>query len=156
MHQKLEEEMGNPIKVIDFVKKKARFHSNMEYDLSRKGFILEPFPYLTPGIYFILLGDDIHKIGKADGKHGLKGRINNYRANVATRMKTDFTTQRYFNVMTGLLKNKVLQMYIYECPSVKQEIEGYTLELQMARSFEETLTRQAIDERHTMSLSGQI
>ena len=156
MHQKLEEEMGNPIKVIDFVKTKARFHSNMEYDLSRKGFILEPFPHLTPGIYFILLDDDIHKIGKADGKHGLKGRIDNYRANAATRMKTDFTTQRYFNVMTGLLKDKVLAMHIYECPSIKREIEGYTLELQMARSFEETLTRQAIGEGHTMSLSGQI
>ena len=43
--------------VIDFMKKYAKFHSDMTYDLTRKGFFLDKCLDTTTGIYFIIRKD---------------------------------------------------------------------------------------------------
>lgn len=140
--------------VLEFMHTHATLHSSMDYDPSRKSFSIQPCEDSTPGVYFIVNGHDILKIGKAEGRHGLKGRINSYRSNLSTR-KNDHTVDRIFSAMTGKLHGAILQMYILPLPKEKAVFKGYEIELQMARSLEEALSKQARLERHSMLLSGQ-
>lgn len=140
--------------VLEFMHTHATLHSSMEYDSNRKSFSIKPCEDTTPGVYFIVSADDILKIGKAEGRYGLKGRIKSYRSNLSTR-KNDHTVDRIFFVMTGKLHNCVLHMYILPLPKEKVLFKGHEIELQMARSLEKTLSKQARLEGHSMLLSGQ-
>lgn len=146
-----------PSSVLNFVNKIARIHSNMQYDLTRCSFIMEPYKNNASGVYFILDGDDILKIGKADGTNGLKGRIASYRANHSKRkmIGNDYTLNRFYELMTGEFNNKTLKMYVYEVPNKEIILEGYTVKADMARGLEKILSQQAKSEGHSMLLSGQ-
>lgn len=142
--------------VIEFMRNYATFHSDMTYDESRKGFLLDKCSDTTPGIYFIVRQDtkDILKIGKAEGKEGLKGRVQTYRSKLASR-KNDKTVERFFNAMTGELAGVALEMHILPLPTQTSNYNGIIVELQMARSLELALSKQAREENHSMSLSRQ-
>ena len=142
------------ISVLNFVRTKAIFHSKMRYSRERKSFDLLPLADTAHGVYFILDGDDILKIGKADGKTGLSGSISTYRANLSSR-KNDHTVNKFYKNMLGPLMGKELEMYIYPLPPKSIEHEGYTLEGQMTRSLERILSIQAKSENNSMLLSGQ-
>lgn len=147
---------SNELSVLEFMHKHATPHSVMTYDVSRRGFVLEKCLDTTAGIYFIVRDnpEDILKIGKAEGKYGLKGRIQTYRSDLSKRTH-DHTVKRYYEQMTGPLLGVVLKMYILPLPKETKNILGYMLEMQIARSLEQLLSKQAKEERHTMSLSGQ-
>lgn len=140
--------------VLEFMRQNAKFHSLMSYSLARKSFSMEPCNDETPGIYFIVNGDDILKIGKAEGRLGLKGRMQSYRSDLSTR-RNDHTVERICAAMTGPLDNCVLHMYILPTPTKTMDFKGLEIELQMARSLEAVLSRRARDEGHSMQLSGQ-
>lgn len=140
--------------VLDFVRAHAVLHSSMTYNTVRKSFVIKPCMDPTPGVYFILNNSDIVKIGKAEGRSGLKGRIQTYRGNLATR-KNDHTVERIYTVMTGILEGCTLGMYILPLPTQTIDFKGYQIELQMARSLELTLSKRARAEGHSMLLSGQ-
>lgn len=144
------------LSVFEFMRKHAKKHSDMTYDVSRRGFILDKCSDTSTGIYFIVRMDthDILKIGKAEGKYGLKGRIQTYRSNLSKRTG-DHTVKRYYDVMTGPLEGVMLEMRILPLPIETKNILGYEVEMQVARSLELLLSKQAKEERHTMSLSGQ-
>jgi len=141
--------------VIDFVKNRATFHSHMQYDESRMCFLMDAYRSIETGIYFILDGDDILKVGKAEGKNGLSGRLGSYRSSQVTRYPNDRTTQLLFKTMTTTHKDKILSMYVFPIPMSEVLFEGYTVKTSLARSFEETLSRQARLEGHSMTMSGQ-
>jgi len=145
------------LKVLDFILKEACFHSDMHYIPERNGFKLKPYEKAIPGIYFIIDADakDILKIGKADGKFGLKSRINSYRSNLSKRLQTDKTVKLFHRKMNTNLKNKILKMYIYEMPPLKIKIQSYEVEAQAARSLEALLSLSARKEGHSLELSGQ-
>ena len=137
---------------------KVTFYADMRYNPQKKSFdfVLPNQIELdkTHGIYFILDGGDILKIGKADGINGLRGRIKSYQANLKSR-KNDHTVDLIYSIMMGPLKDKELKMYIYPLPPEEVDHHGYILEAQITRSLERALSKQAKDECHSMLLSGQ-
>jgi len=143
------------MKLIDFVKQKATLHSVAKYNEENAQFKMPIYQSKQPGVYFILLGDDIMKVGKADGRNGLKGRLNDYRAKNVIRLPNDPTARLIHDIMTSELKDKTLEFYVYEIPMVESILEGYTIEMSRARSFEKILSKQAEDEGHSMLLSSQ-
>jgi hypothetical protein len=140
--------------VLDFVKKKAKFHSAMTYNYAKKSFIMEPCQCAVAGIYIIMDDFNILKVGKAEGRYGLQGRLSSYTHDLSKRV-TDKSVQLYERIMMGPLKDKTLQIYTYQVPAKKTIYEGFELELHLARSLEYTLSKQAKSEGHSLLLSGQ-
>ena len=140
--------------VLQFMHDNAKLHSTMLYNSVRRSFAIEPCNDPRPGVYFIVNDVDIVKIGKAEGRYGLKGRIQTYRSNLATR-KNDHTVERIYLAMTGVLQGCVLKMYILPLPTQSIDFKGFEIELQMARSLEAILSKKARAEGHSMLLSGQ-
>lgn len=149
-------ETDSRLSVREFMLIHARRHSDMTYDESRMGFLLDKCYDISTGIYFIVRKDtkEIQKIGKAEGKYGLKGRIATYRGKLASR-KNDKTVEIYKKAMTGVLAGVPLEMHILPLPTKTMDYLGIEVELQMARSLELTLSKRARDEGHGMHLSGQ-
>lgn len=143
------------MKVLDFIKEKAKYHCEMQWIDERKGFDMEICRSESSGVYFILDGNDIMKIGKADGKRGLHLRLYSYRNNHVKRIKVCRTVQLYDRVMNGELKGNPLSVYYFEMETPETLFEGYTVKSSIVRSFEETLSKQARAEGHSMLLSGQ-
>lgn len=144
------------LSVVEFMRKHASLHSEMIYDITRKGFVLDKCKDTTTGIYFIVSKDtnDIQKIGKAEGKLGLKGRVQTYRSKLASRTN-DQTVKIFYEAMTGPLLGITLEMYILPLPPQTIDFHGFIVELQMARSLELALSKRAIEEENSMHLSGQ-
>ena len=144
------------INILNFIQEHAIFHSDMVYDESRKSFNMNPYENNRPGIYFILDGDDLLKIGKADGNTGLKGRISTYRTRLVKSYETgDQTTILWHTVMTGNLKSKKLKMYVLHIDPIKVSFKGVEVNAMMARSLEKKLSELANIQGHSMMLSGQ-
>ena len=144
------------INVLEFIAANAKLHSNMVYNFDRKSFNLQPYGDTTPGIYFILDENDILKIGKADGRLGLKGRVSTYRARLVTRYKVgDPTVLLWEKIMTGKLDGKILKMYVLPLEPTYANFKGIEVEMLMARSLEYKLSKLASLEGHSMALSGQ-
>ena len=144
------------ISVLNFIQAHAIFHSDMVYDESRKSFNMNSYENNHPGIYFILDGDDLLKIGKADGNTGLKGRISTYRTRLVRSYETgDQTTILWHTVMTGNLKSKKLKMYVLPIDPIKVSFKGVEVNAMMARSLEKKLSELANIQGHSMMLSGQ-
>tara|TARA_Y100000748_G_C15397078_1_gene449879 strand:+ start:66 stop:518 length:453 start_codon:yes stop_codon:yes gene_type:complete len=142
--------------VLEFIRANALFHSDMYYANEKKSFNLKPYSNSDPGVYFILYEDDILKIGKADGKQGLKGRVATYRTSLVSRYKQgDPTVLLWEKVMMKTLKGKILKFYLLPLPPIKEVFKGIEVELLMARSLEFKLSQFARDEGHSMLLSGQ-
>jgi len=144
------------INVIEFISENALFHSEMTYNLERKSFDLDPYESTYPGIYFILDNQDILKIGKADGKQGLKGRIANYRSRLVKNFeKGDSTVLLWNTVMTGSLNETVLSIYLLPIIPRTTTHLGIEVEIMIARSLESKLSKLASKQCHSMKLSGQ-
>lgn len=142
--------------VLKFVTKNATYHSSMTYDENRKSFNLKPYSKTHTGIYFILNDQDILKIGKADGKQGLKGRISTYRTRLVSNYKKgDPTVILWHKVMMEELSNKILSMYLLPLESKKIIYKGIEVEAMIARSLEYKLSELAKRQNHSMKLSGQ-
>jgi hypothetical protein len=144
---------------LQFIKTKANFHGTMHYLPERMGFDMLPYSSPQTGIYFILDSNDrIHKVGKAEGKGGLKRRFNNYRANNCTRyhIHNDKTTIMVNRIMTGPLKNEILYMYVLEIKKEPFLYENtYTIEKSYIRALEEAISIHARSDGHPMLLSSQ-
>ena len=125
------------------------------------------------GVYFLLSHNDtkIQKIGKADGRGGLKGRLRGYTAKKTPhKINTDKTDRLWREKMTNHLLGESISVFYYETSPMeinKSYIQGnvehsLVVEAQWARSLEEKLSRlaaQDVKERgvtyEEMLLSGQ-
>ena len=144
------------VNVLDFIRANTIFHSEMKYNIARKSFDLKPYKNTEPGIYFILDNADILKIGKAEGKLGLKGRIATYRTRLVKQYETgDATVILWNKTMTTTLNNKVLNMYLLPLEPRKIDYKGVEVEMLIARSLEHELSKLARSQGNTMLLSGQ-
>ena len=156
--------------VEEFILTKATYMSTMTYDKERYGWDIPDLPTKTPGIYFIVRGGehrvslgksklDILKVGKAEGKYGLRGRMQSYTSTSVNRKDWDRTIQYVHNAMHSLLDKKGnhcdLHLYCLEMPMSKVLFEGYELEASIIRSLEKTLSIKASSEGPSMLLSGQ-
>ena len=152
--------------VEQFILTKATYMSTMTYDKERYGWDIPNLPSKTPGIYFIVRDKsstdptlDILKVGKAEGKYGLRGRMQSYTSTSVNRKDWDRTIQYVHNAMHSLLDKKGnhcdLHLYCFEMPMSKVLFEGFELEASIIRSLEKTLSVQATGEGHSMLLSGQ-
>ena len=52
------------MKIIDFIKDNAKFHSFMTYNNSMKSFDIEPYKETHPGVYFIVIKTNSGQINK--------------------------------------------------------------------------------------------
>ena len=144
------------MKVIDFIINSSVWHDNMKYDESRAAFNMSSSQNTDIGIYFIVHGKEILKVGKADGKKGLAGRIQDYRSSGKKRLHRDKTALLIHETMTSKKwKGKELEFYTFNVPEVEMTIHGYKIKLSGARSLEEQLSRQAEKEGHSLALSAQ-
>jgi hypothetical protein len=151
-------ENNSKVKVIDFVMNKCTLLGKSKWDETTYGFSnLPPPPTKQTGVYFILHGKKIMKVGKADGVKGLYNRLSSYRGNNTSRVTGKYVDQ--FTVvlnekMTTVLKNKSLSFYYYEIPKKETTLEGFKVQTCVARSFEKELSIQARLQGHPMTLSG--
>lgn len=154
--------------VENFILSKAVYISTMEYEPDRYGWNIAALPDKIPGIYFIVRAGkfkgkgaklDILKVGKAEGKQGLRGRIQSYSSTSINRKDWDRTIRYLHTSMQTLLDENndhcEIKLYCMELPMTKVLFEGYELEQSMIRSLEKTLSVQATQEGHSMLLSGQ-
>jgi hypothetical protein len=141
------------MKIIDFIKDNAKFHSFMTYNNSMKSFDIEPYKETHPGVYFIVCDDCIQKVGKAEGKYGLKGRMSQYTGNKVKTFQNDKTDVLWNSVMTNELKNKKLEMYVLPTEPIIFKFLGIEVEGMIARSLEKKLSILAREQDHPMLLS---
>jgi hypothetical protein len=155
------------LSVDKFISKKCRFLSTMVYDPERYGWEINLDGLSTmPGVYFIVRDSlnksskfDILKVGKAEGKRGLRGRMQSYTSTSVARKDWDRTIRYIHDSMRTLLDNKgkhcEIKLYYFEIPMQTTLFEGYELNMSIIRSFENALSLQAGKEGHSMLLSGQ-
>jgi hypothetical protein len=144
------------MKVLEFIKNNAVWHDEMKYDNTRMAFDMASSKNTDIGIYFIVHGKDVLKVGKADGKKGIAGRIQDYRSSCKARINRDNTARLMYDTMTSKKwQGKALEFYTYSVPEVEMHIHGYRIKLSGARSLEEQLSRQAEKEGHSLALSAQ-
>lgn len=155
----LEETNNSEVKVIDFVMEKCTFLGKSKWNSEEYGFLDLPMcSTRKPGIYLILHGKKILKVGKADGAHGLYGRLYSYRSSNRHRVHGKYPDQ--FTVMLNNkmnlpeLSGKALSFYYYEIPKKRTILEGFEIESCVARSFEKQLSKQCRLQNHPMTLSG--
>jgi hypothetical protein len=145
-------------KVIDFVRQKCKLLGSAKWDSETYRFPdLPTCSSKHTGVYFIVLGKKILKVGKADGSKGLNGRLGNYRTNNRSRVWGKYPDQHlvvFDEKMTTLFKNKAVSFYYYEIPKKETILEGFKVQTCMARSFEKELSIQARLQGHPMTLSG--
>ena len=156
-----------PLSVDKFISKKCTFLSTMVYDPERYKWDMNLDGLsTTPGIYFIVRGSfdestkfDILKVGKADGKRGLRGRMQSYTSVSVNRKDSDRTIMYVHDSMRSLLddngKHCELKLYYFAIPLETILFEGYKCETSVIRSFERSLSIKAGEEGHSMLLSGQ-
>lgn len=147
--------------VLEFIETKALFHDVMVYNDQRNSFDMKVCQITDPGVYFIIdhtnpNSPDILKVGKAEGRQGLKGRLNDYRADNIKRATWDSTSAKIMKIFKDpKMRKKLLVMCILPVPMIQSIFEGYTVNMSRARSIEELLSRQAETEGHSLLLSSQ-
>lgn len=149
---------NSKVKVIDFIMDKCILLGQSKWDADTYSFSDLPIcATRQSGVYFILHGKKVLKVGKADGMKGLHARLYSYRSNNKSRVVgkyADQFTAVLHEKMTTLLKGKKLSFYYYEIPKKETVLEGFKVHTCMARSFEKELSVQARLQGHPMTLSG--
>jgi hypothetical protein len=145
-------------KVIDFVFDKCTLLGSSKWNSETYSFPDLPVCMTKQaGVYFVVSGKKILKVGKADGSKGLQTRLSSYRLNNRSRVWGNFPDQFTVTLnekMTTLLKNKTLSFYYFEIPKKETTLEGFKVQTCMARSFEKELSIHARLQGHPMTLSG--
>lgn len=156
-----------PLSVDNFISQKCTFLSTMVYDPEKYKWVMTLDGVSTaPGIYFIVRDSsnkstkfDILKVGKADGKRGLRGRMQSYTSDSSNRKDWDRTIRYVHNAMRSLLDDTgehcEIKLYYFVIPMETTLFEGYTCETSVIRSFERNLSIKAGEEGHSLMLSGQ-
>lgn len=147
--------------INNIIKKYAKFHSHMIYNEDKKSFNMKRLSNKNSGVYFILEICDnskvhIHKVGMADGKNGLQGRLSTYWQDNNSRLKNDKdkTMKFFYNTMTNELKDRVLTMYYMEVPVTAISMFGYDeITSSPVRDLEYKLSVDAEKEGHPLTLS---
>lgn len=117
----------------------------------------------TYGIYIVVDGFDIIKIGKAAGKNGLLQRVSDYinpsYYNSPDRRARDRTAQKLYNLFSQDLKDSQIDIYIVELDKFAAEIEdpilGGTIKVDPTSAYEKKFTALAIEENHPLTLMTQ-
>ena len=118
---------------------------------------LPPCNTNSAGVYVIMHGNRIHKVGKADGVKGLKQRIASYaksKLSNITRANPDIFTVALHNKMTSELEGKTMSFYFMETPKGDELFNGLQVEKCVARSVEKELSMLARLQSHPMLLSA--
>lgn len=141
--------------IKDFVAKYCEFHSYMIYNKEKRFFDMKKIYSKNPGIYIILQQVEekkflLHKVGKADGIHGLHGRLKAYYGNHGVNDKTSIFIDK---IMNTELSDTVLLMYILEVPTYNMSVFDNNVIMSPARSLENQISRKAEKEGHPLLLS---
>jgi hypothetical protein len=109
---------------VETLKRKFTRHgAELEYRVDKFKFawcgdVKEKLPEVH-GVYclFSHSGTRLQKIGKADGKRGLRGRFRSYTgAKTEEKSEADRTDRLWKTVMTGKLKDQLPSVYYFETP----------------------------------------
>jgi len=150
---------NSSVKVLDFVKQKCTLLGKSKWNSDQYGFLeLSKCSTKQSGVYVIIHGNKIQKVGKADGVRGLQARLGNYASSNKSRITGKYVDQFTVRLNEKMnypeLKGKSLSFYYYEIPKKETTLEGFKVQTCMARSFEKELSIQARLQGHPMTLSG--
>jgi hypothetical protein len=163
--------------IVETLKKKFTLHgAELEYRADKFKFawcgnVKEKLPEVH-GVYCLFShgGTRLQKIGKADGKRGLRGRFRGYTgAQTEEKSEADRTDRLWKTVMNGNLRDQRLSVYYFETPpgvmSIPFVLDGAPaaepIKYHWARPLEEYLSRlfrrehgEQVGETHMLLLSG--
>lgn len=110
-------------------------------------------------VYFLLSSFGIEKVGKADGKGGLKQRFSRY-LKVNKTLKNDDTDKRWHRTMSSQdMLDQEIQIYYITFPKETKTLKTSLGELEIkfspASQVEKVLFLTAKSERNPMRLSGK-
>lgn len=141
--------------VLELIKEHAIFHDFTKYNPDRNSFDMNICRITEPGVYFFLDGDDILKVGKGDGRIGLKGRIGNYRQKNFAASNGDAQAKMINRVFsTKKMQKKKLSVYVLPVPMIDSPLYGRVVQMSRARSLELQLSKQAEEEGHSLLMSS--
>lgn len=152
LHKNLE------VNALKYVKENFKYLGKSKWDPDKVCFNdLPSCNTNSAGVYVIMYGNRIHKVGKADGVKGLKQRIASYaksKLSNITRANPDMFTVALHNKMTSELEGKTMSFYFMETPKGDEMFKGLKVEKCVARSVEKELSMLARLQRHPMLLSS--
>ena len=116
------------------------------------------------GIYFIVNGFDILKIGKASGKKGLQQRVTDYISKTyyhsKDRQARDKTAQKVLKAFRNELHDSQIDIYVIDlneyAPDIEDKILGGIIKVDPVRAYEIKFTQLAKEEEHTLQLMTQV
>lgn len=145
------------VNVLEYVKERFEYLGKSKWDPDTVCFNdLPTCNTNSAGVYVIMYGNRIHKVGKADGVKGLKQRIASYaksKLSNITRANPDTFTVALHKKMTSELKGKTMSFYFMETPKGDELFAGLQVEKCIARSVEKELSMLARLQGHPMLLS---
>jgi hypothetical protein len=138
----------------------AQFGGRMKYSSSGFGWEWSEQKELPTdhAVYFLLSSFGIEKVGKADGKRGLKQRFSRY-LKVNKTLKNDDTDKRWHRIMSQDMLGQEIQIYYITFPKETKTLKTVLGELEIKFSpvsqVEKVLFLAAKDQRNPMRLSGK-
>jgi hypothetical protein len=148
--------------VTQFIKKHCELHSTeVTYDEWSKSFYLRHFSDRTSrGIYFFTVGDDVLKVGMADGIRGFYDRFSKYNCNQASSFEKGnaSATSMYYamqEVYKKYGKRVKMQVWVHKMDNELENYHGFTVPSSKIRGFEYAMSLRAREEGHSMLLSKQ-
>lgn len=145
------------MKAIDWFKKHSSIVIENVVWNDDKGFHIPGKLTKLKGIYAFVSDEGIEKVGKADGKTGITGRMSHYRTSVnrITNLSSpDRSCIHQRKTMTeGALKDKKLTLYVYLVTPTEATIDGITVNVSPARELEIALSEMATKDNEPMRLS---
>lgn len=146
------------VNALQYVKENFKYLGKSKWDSDKVCFNdLPTCNTNSAGVYVIMYGNRIHKVGKADGVKGLKQRINSYaksKLSNITRANPDIFTVALHKKMTSELEGKTMSFYFMETPKRDEMFKGLQVEKCVARSVEKELSMLARLQGHPMLLSA--
>ena len=163
-----EQELEINMTALDYIAARFTFHSLITYDIEKCKWIIPILNTHSHGVYAIMLGNDILKLGKGDSNRkpkekgsarngGLRARIDSYRHVGKSQAEGDPTGKLWHKIMSGPLAGKELQLLYMETPTtiIKDDLLGVDIVASTAREYERIISDMATRDGHSMLLSGR-
>ena len=143
--------------VIEHIKKVAVRHGEAYYSMEEWCWKFNPVEETRKGVYIFVSKDgDILKVGKADGKRGLLGRLNEYWKPSKSFLKNPSSSA---SVMKRVQEadRRVVDAVIYYIPldPIQVTVSSFSIQATPARELEEFIAARAHEEGHSLLFSKQ-
>ena len=144
--------------LIDQIKRVANYHGSATYNVVEHRWNFSKIAETRKGVYIFVEkgGNDILKIGKADGKMGISQRANEYRANSRGFLTIPSSSASVIKRMQETeLRQLEIEIYYIPIDPVQMTVAGFNVLASPARELEHALHTTAREEGHSLRFSKQ-